>query len=470
LEDSHLTLALLRAIHRGARSPGDLATVAMAHLFELCPHCRSAFQGWRREIADDATREPGPNDPAAGAAGHGTPARRVRPAAPRGADPEESSAGLSPATEPEREKLPAPERMRELLALPAEARAERARRHPSRYGGPALAELLLAEARGHLPAAPGEAYAVAGLARAVLQHAAPTPEATRLYARALAHQANALRARGELPPAAELLEAARFLVKPQGGGDRLTRAELDSFEGSLLWCQRRFEEAEARLGSCAADYLAAGRRVEAARNLVKLGLVYREMADLDRALQVTRRAEELLAGTDEPRLLLTVRHNLVHLLCDRGEPARARALLAETGELYERFPDRWTGLRRIWLEGHLARAEGEAEAAERAYLAVRDGFLREGVGFDAALAALDLAVLYLEQGRTGELRRIAEEIVPVFAAQDVHREAALALTLFQQAVRAEQVTLRFLAELARYLQRARLDPGYAFESGSSART
>jgi tetratricopeptide (TPR) repeat protein len=469
LEDSHLTQGLLEAIHRGARSPGDLATVAMAHLFELCPHCRSAFQGWRREIADDATREPGPDDAAAGAAGHGAPARRVRLAAPRGADPERSSTCPSPATEPEREESPAPERLRELLALPPEARAERVRRHPFRYGGPALAELLLSEARGHLPAAPVEAYAVAGLARAVLQHAAPTPEATRLYARALAHQANALRAQGELPPAAELLEAARFLVKPQGGGDRLTRAELDSFEGSLLWCQRRFEEAETRLARCAADYLAAGLRVEAARNLVKLGMVYREMADLDRALAVTRRAEELLAGTDEPRLLLTVRHNLVHLLCDLGEPARARALLAETGELYERFPDRWTGLRRLWLEGHLARAEGDVEAAERAYLAVRDGFLREGVGFDAALAALDLAVLYLEQGRTGELRRIAEEIVPVFAAQDVHREAAAALTLFQQAVRAEQVTLRFLAELARYLQRARLDPGYAFEGGSSAR-
>jgi tetratricopeptide (TPR) repeat protein len=379
------------------------------------------------------------------------------------------STGLPPGTEPGREEAPAPERGRELLALPPEARAERVRRHPFRYGGPALAELLLSEARGHLPAAPGEAYAVAGLARAVLQHAAPTPEATRLYARALAHQANALRARGELPPAAELLEAARFLVKPQGGGDRLTRAELDSFEGSLLWCQRRFEEAEARLARCAADYLAAGLRVEAARNLVKLGLVYRETVDLDRALAVTRRAEELLEGTDEPRLLLMVRHNLVHLLCDRGEPASARALLAQTGELYERFPDRWTALRRLWLEGHLARAEGDAEAAERAYLAVRDGFLGEGVGFDAALAALDLAILYLEHGRTGELRRIAEEIVPVFAAQDVHREAAAALTLFQQAVRAEQVTLRYLAELARYLQRARLDPGFAFEGCSSAR-
>jgi hypothetical protein len=44
----------------------------------------------------------------------------------------------------------------------------------------------------------------------------------------------------------------------------------------------------------------------------------------------------------------------------------------------------------------------------------------------------------------------------------VHREAAAALMLFQDAVRTEQVTLGYVLELTRYLQRARLDPALQF--------
>jgi hypothetical protein len=54
--------------------------------------------------------------------------------------------------------------------------------------------------------------------------------------------------------------------------------------------------------------------------------------------------------------------------------------------------------------------------------------------------------------------------VPVFEAQDVHREAATALMLFQDAVRSDQVTLGYLLELSGYLERARMDPTLAFRS------
>lgn len=48
MTESHLTLELLRAVDRGARSAQDLAVVALSHLLELCPRCREVFETWRR--------------------------------------------------------------------------------------------------------------------------------------------------------------------------------------------------------------------------------------------------------------------------------------------------------------------------------------------------------------------------------------------------------------------------------------
>jgi hypothetical protein len=152
------------------------------------------------------------------------------------------------------------------------------------------------------------------------------------------------------------------------------------------------------------------------------------------------------------------------MLHEAGQSAEARHLLRESSDLYTRHGDPLTLLRRLWLEADLLKAEGDVSAAETAYRAVRDGFLAQGIGYDAALSALDLALLYAQERRTPELKQLVEEIVPVFEAQDVHREAATALMLFQDAVRSDQVTLGYVLELSRYLERARMDPTLAFRS------
>lgn len=50
--------------------------------------------------------------------------------------------------------------------------------------------------------------------------------------------------------------------------------------------------------------------------------------------------------------------------------------------------------------------------AEQAYVEARDGFVGLGIGYEAALVSLDLAVLYLRRGRTGSMRRVAKEMIP----------------------------------------------------------
>lgn len=457
MEDRHLTLALLRAVHAGERSSGDMATVALSHLFDLCPHCREVFESWRWERLD---QEDGQVECDGQVAAHKGEARRRRPA-----EEEERPATGGVRTRAKERVVPGDtpsDRMREILALPNGERVEGVRRNPSRYSGPELSRLLLTEGRGHLPAEPGQAYALASLARAVLQHGNTTPETIGLYALAVAHQGNALRAQGELLPAEELLEAARFLFEAHGAGSTTIRAELDSFEGSLRWAQRRFSEAEAHLSRAVAACAADKRPVEAARALLKLGSVHSEADEFDRAIECSRRACEIFSDHGQTKLLLMARHNLAWDFMEAGDVERSRATLAASHELYDQFTDSWTQLRRLWLEGRLAKTEGNVEAAEDAFRAVQQGFLEQGVGYDAALAALDLAFLYAERGRTAELKRVAEEIVPVFEAQDVHREAAAALMLFQEAVRAERASVRFLGELSRYLEQARRDPELRF--------
>jgi hypothetical protein len=83
------------------------------------------------------------------------------------------------------------------------------------------------------------------------------------------------------------------------------------------------------------------------------------------------------------------------------------------------------------------------------------------------MVSLELATLYAELGRFSHMRRLADEMLPIFRAQDIHREALAALVVFQQAARMENVTLELAREIAAYLDRARGQPELRFEPAAS---
>lgn len=467
----HLTRELLRAIDRGERTPGDLVGVVTAHLFNLCPRCRKELEAYRRELGGSTGAPASAPVSDSGSSGNEIGDeeidRRYHLAIERVRDRLRGFDGIqrleARAAADERQ---ARRRLAELLALPAGERLERLRTAPEHFAEPALAELLIEEAHRAVSGRPRDAEALAALARAVLQHGEHTGYTAELYARALAHGANALRVRGELCRADDLLGQARFLLGAQAGGDRTVRAELDSLEGSLRRDQRRLNEAESLFIRAATAWALEQNSVMTARNLLKLGVVLREKGDPERSIEYLVDAADRLDPETEPRLSLYARHNLADSLNDAGRPREARELVEETRPLWTHHSDPLTDLRRFWLEGKIAHSLGETAEAEHAFLAVRDGFLGQGIGYDAALVSLDLAQLYACDGRTADLKRLAEEIVPVFEAQDVHREAAAALMFFQDAVRAEQITLHFLHDLARYLHTARHDPRHSFQTPS----
>lgn len=142
----------------------------------------------------------------------------------------------------------------------------------------------------------------------------------------------------------------------------------------------------------------------------------------------------------------------------------------EAATLYDRYHAEW--LRKVegfaarqrvrWVGALIARSGGEVERAEAELEAVRHALGGREEAYLYAMVTLDLAALYLEHGRTGEVRRLAEEMLPIFASHQIHHHALAALVLFQQAAVAETATAGFVGEVATYLRRARSNPELPF--------
>jgi hypothetical protein len=108
---------------------------------------------------------------------------------------------------------------------------------------------------------------------------------------------------------------------------------------------------------------------------------------------------------------------------------------------------------------HLAPYLAEAEAA---LLETRDAFLERGMGFDAALASLDLAAFYEAQGCGDELGRFAAETVPLFESSGAQAYATDAMRFLRDSAEAGSLTLAALDKMRTFLQRRRNDPQFRF--------
>jgi len=437
MADIHVTRELLRAVARGDLPPRLLTQIGTQHLMRLCPHCRAEIEAWQRE-------------------------RTIGPGADYG--PVLNAFIEHQVPRLERGRKAALRDLNALLALPQEERAGRIKRARLHFRGAALTELLLAESQKRLHENPEDALHLAELAATVIQHSPTVPNAFDLLALADAYMANAVRATGALRESEQYFRHARHVINQEGVTDPDTLARIDDLEGSLRRDQRRFAEAEELFARAAMLYRLGGSKIDASRVLLKLGTTYFFAGQIERAVTTTREALRKISRIDEPRLFMCGRYNLARYLVDAGEYHEVADILAVEADLFRKFPEPWTQLRVTWLRGKLAAGRAEYARAEQAFLEARDGFIAEGIGYDAAMVSVeDLAPLYLRQGRAAEVKRLAEEMFPIFQASDVHPEALSALMYFQEAAAHEALTLALVRELAIYLRDARPDPSLRFQ-------
>lgn len=123
-------------------------------------------------------------------------------------------------------------------------------------------------------------------------------------------------------------------------------------------------------------------------------------------------------------------------------------------------------LRLRWLEGLVALGLLRTEQAEVAFREVREAFGELGLGYDAALASLDLATVYVLQGRAAEVRQLSEETLTLSKAYGLHEEALAALLALCNAARLDQAGLELVREISGFLRRFQHDPDLRFSPAS----
>lgn len=365
----------------------------------------------------------------------------------------------------EKERMEAAGLLSELLQHPTEKRPLLVS-NCQRFQTWGLCELLLRRSReqNFQDAALGESLAM--LATEVLDHLDPSRYRKEyledLRARAWAYVANSRRVKADLRGAEEAFALA-FASLRRGTQDPMDRAVLLDLRASLLRAQRRFPQALRCLRRAIGIFRELGERHRAGRALLSMSTVHHVAGEPERAIPLLSQALELIDPSREPRLLLVAWHNLIDDLAETGQFMEAQKLVAKARPFYQQFHQPWSRNPRKWVEGKIARGLGQQDQAETLFLAARNGFLAEGAAYDVALVSLDLASLYAEQGRMAELKRLAEEMVPIFSSRQIHREALAALAFWRQAVEAEKACVDLVAGVASFLKRARHDPALRFE-------
>lgn len=287
-----------------------------------------------------------------------------------------------------------------------------------------------------------------------------------LRARAWGELANSCRVQGDLARAQGALDRALELRR-QGSGAPLIRARLAEIAASLLCYQRRFPEAFRALDLARGLYERHGQPHDAGRMIVQKGLYAGRSGDPEEGIRLLARGLAVLDHDRDPKMVFLILHNILLFRVELGDFRDANLQLFEMRPLYSHHAGAVDLVKLRWLEGRIAAGLGELERAERAFRQVREDFERRGMIYNAAVVGLDLAALWLRQGRTAEVRRLVAGMLEVFRARYVAREAIAALLMLRDAAEREEATVDLLRMVAGILERVKEDPADAEEPASS---
>ena len=308
---------------------------------------------------------------------------------------------------------------------------------------------------------PAEALRLAERALFVAQHVPGTDAwRSRLAGYCTGHVGNVQKVQNRLK-AAEASYARAWSLWKAGEDEAglLSKARLLDLEASLRRGQRKLTDA-VKLHDTA---LALAQPGEVGTILLNKSVTLGEQADYEGSIKTLEQAEREIGGGHQPRLLFGVRFNRAGNLVRLGRAQEAAPIVEQVRDLAERLRNDLDLVKTLWLEGNVHAELGRREEAVAALEQVGRELAHRELPFDHALASLDLARLYQEEGRLEEVQQLAAEMLRIFQALKVQREATAALSLFRDAAEKGAVTAELVRRLQDYFAKAKTDPTLHFE-------
>jgi len=276
------------------------------------------------------------------------------------------------------------------------------------------------------------------------------------HCRAWMELANAHRVADSIAFAENAMNVAQDHYCKGTKNDALT-ARFLTLQASLQGDLRQFELASTALDVVAMIQRRQGEDHLAGRALIKKGLYLSYSGRSEEALKVIREGMALINREKDPSLYFAAVQNEARALKDCGRLKEARLVLWANLQRQEAAGGRLNLLKLQWLEGEINVGLGELERAGRSFLMVKQGFEEAGMVYTASVVSLDLAAVWLDQGRAFEARALACEAAEVFLSLRIHREAMTAVMILQKCFETERATARLIKSVADYLRESERD-------------
>jgi tetratricopeptide (TPR) repeat protein len=325
-----------------------------------------------------------------------------------------------------------------------------------------LCQLLLKKSREAVFDDPVKAVELANLGLRIVRHLGTAYDPNwvmDLRARCFAYLGNARRVLGELRSADDAFVKAERCLTCSSSGNVEMQAEILDLKSSLRRAQRRLDEALDLADQALVGYRAMGDSHGIGKSILQKAKILEEVGELAQATDLLRRVSAEIDPSKEPQLFFYGRFNLLSSLVASESYEEAEQLLPEIERLAQQRGQPIDLIRLRWIEGLIHLGHGQIGPAEAAFREVQHEFLERRMGYDAALVSLDLALLFTQEGCVEDLKKLAAELMPVFESRDVHREAIVALLMFQRACEEEKLTVDLVRQLAEYLRRERRGNG-----------
>jgi tetratricopeptide (TPR) repeat protein len=242
------------------------------------------------------------------------------------------------------------------------------------------------------------------------------------------HIGNAFRARGDLMKAEESFkQAGEFLLGSMAGSlpSVILRDRLAALEAALLRDQGYLVEALRKINH--AISLAGDHGAYRPSLFLEEARLHRRLGQPEKALQALGWAERAVQSSIQGRLLTRIRIELGNTRCDLGRHAEVEKVPGSVRKGAESFP--LERARLLCLEGRVAAGLGRLEEA-RAVLEKARAEIHDRVVPELVLLSLETGALCVRQGKTTELKSLAEQTLQLVGAAGLKGAGAATLKLW----------------------------------------